>query len=124
MIHTNLDPLFHPKSMAIFGISSKNFINPANIVFCKNLYSRQTKVYGVSKTATEFQGHKIYASVKDLPEVPETAVFAMSSNALLDVLDECIEIGIKGAICITSGFGEVGEEGEHLQNLLRERFLS
>jgi len=110
--------------MVIFGISTKNFVSPANIVFSKNIFAKQTKVYGVSKTASEFQGQKIYASVKDLPEVPEIAVFAMSSAVLMEVLEECITLGIKGAVCITSGFGEVGEEGERLQNLLRERCIS
>ena len=44
----NLKPLFEPRTMAVFGVSSSNYRHPANEIFTKNLLRYPVKVYGVN----------------------------------------------------------------------------
>lgn len=65
-------------------------------------------------------GHKAYPSVADLPEAPELAVFVVPTDQVVPLLDDFGRIGTKYAVIITAGFRETGEEGQKLEEQLKE----
>ncbi len=108
-----LSHFFYPKSIAIIGATAnkKKFGNAvtANILNNKNLTS---KVYLVSHGSKEIQGLKTYNSILDIQDDIEIAIILVPANIVDSVIDECITKKVKGIIIVTSGFGEIDEEGK------------
>lgn len=78
----------------------------------------KTKCYGITPRADEVDGHKVYRSLEDLPEIPELAVIAVSARNTYEVVKQAAEYGVKDAVIIGGGFAEVGKEGKKRQNEL------
>src|SRR5881392_4267180 len=76
----------------------------------KNLVNGGYKgdIYPIHPKAAEILGYKAYKSVKDVPGVIDTAVFAIPAKFVAGALIECGEKKIPGAVLIPSGFAEAG----------------
>ncbi|GAO25493.1 CoA-binding protein [Alicycliphilus sp. B1] len=73
-------------------------------------------VYPINPAREEIQGHRSYASLAALPEVPDLAVIALGGDKTVAAVEECAARGVKGAVVIASGFGETGPAGRELQD--------
>ncbi|KRE62995.1 bifunctional GNAT family N-acetyltransferase/acetate--CoA ligase family protein [Nostocoides sp. Soil756] len=62
-----------------------------------------------------------YASVVDVPGEVDLAIVAVPAAAVLGVVDECAEKGVKALLVVSSGFAESGPEGEVRQAELVRR---
>lgn len=109
-----LRPIFSPKSIAVIGASR----SPTKIGYetLKNVlvYDFKGKVYAVNPEATEILGVKCYPSVKNIPDKIDLAIIVVPAAKVPKVMRECGESGVKGAVIISSGFMEIGEEGKKL----------
>lgn len=107
-----------PKSVAIIGASE----NPNKIggrpIFYMLRDGYRGAIYPVNPKRAEVQGLKSYASIDALPGVPELAVIIVSGDAAVEAVAECAARGVKAAIVIASGFGEIGEEGRRIQRAM------
>jgi len=118
-IGTGLEAIFQPRSIAILGASTDAAkIGGRPAAFLRK-YGYPGAVYPVNPRATEVQGYPCYASVADLPEVPDLVIVALSAEVVPDALAECAARGVKGAVVFSSGFSEMGEAGEALQRRIR-----
>ncbi len=104
----NLKPLFHPKTLAVVGISLSNEKHPANVIYNKNNLRLQAKVFPVNDRGGLYQGERVYASVLDIPEKVDQAVIATRAEGVPKILRDCIQAGIGGAVLISGGFAETG----------------
>jgi acyl-CoA synthetase (NDP forming) len=110
----NLKSLFHPKTLAVVGVSLSNEKHPANVIYNKNNLRLQAKVFPVNDRGGIYQGEKVYASVLDIPEKVDLAVIATRAEGVPKILDDCIHGGAGGAVLISGGFAEMGNRD--LQN--------
>lgn len=111
------ESLFSPRSVAIIGASNTKGSWGFNAM--KGFPAvKGRSVYPVNPNATEIHGIKAYRSVMDIPEPVDLAVIVVSEKLVATVLRECVVKGVKGAIIITSGFGETGEQGQEMQSEL------
>ena len=62
-----------------------------------------------------------YPSVAAVPGQVDLAVIAVPAHAVLEVVDECAEAGVKALLVVSSGFAEEGRAGERLQAELLRR---
>jgi acetyl coenzyme A synthetase (ADP forming)-like protein len=112
---------FKPNGVAVIGASR----DPSSIGYrildalIQNRF--QGPVYPVNPKASVVASTRTYASVSMLPESVDLAVIAVPSAAVLSVIDECAQRGIKAVIVITAGFAEAGAEGRALQTKLLEK---
>jgi acetyl coenzyme A synthetase (ADP forming)-like protein len=67
------------------------------------------QLYPINPRADEIMGRACYRSVKDIPGPVDIAIFCIPARLVAQVLEECGEKGVQGAILIPSGFAEVGE---------------
>ncbi len=108
-----LSVFFYPKSIAIIGATAdpKKFGNAVtnNVLKNKNLTS---KVYLVSHGSKEIEGLNTYNSILDISNAIDIAIILVPANVVDSVIDQCIEKQVKGIIIVTSGFGEIDEEGK------------
>ncbi len=109
-----LDPsLFRPQSIAVIGASG----NPEKIGYSifRNLLPFPGSLYPVNPGHTEILGKPVFARVADIPGTVDLGVIAVPATLVPGIVEELAEHGTPLAIIISSGFREIGEEGEELE---------
>jgi acyl-CoA synthetase (NDP forming) len=107
----DLEPFFKARSVAILG-ASPDFYSPSGRPIKMLLeLGYEGKVYPVNPKYREIAGLKCYPTVFEIPDPVDLAVIAVAAPAVIPLLRDCASQGIKGAVVIASGFGEVGQEG-------------
>ncbi len=106
-----LTPLLEPKGVAIIGASEREGAL-GRFVF-ENMRRDPYKgvLYAVNPRHSVVFGDKCYASVADLPTVPDLIVIATPARTVADLLGEAGARGVKHALVLSAGFNEIGEEG-------------
>jgi len=114
-------PLFHPKTIAVLGVSLTNDRHPANVIYNKIHLRYPVKVYPVNPRGGQFQRDRVYADIADIPAHIDLAVVAARAEFVPDILERCIKSGVGGAVIISGGFAESGraELQERLVTLAR-----
>ena len=115
MSTANLDKLFDPQSIAIIGASNKK--GSVGYILLRNLIGAEYDgiVYPVNPTAPSVQGIQAYASISQVPRKIDLAVIAVPAKGVPDVIRECGEAGVSGAVIVSSGFKEIGTQGRRLE---------
>jgi acetyltransferase len=115
-----LNPLFAPKSVAVFGASDRTDA-VGQIVFQNMLESGFTgALYPINPKSAEIQGKRAYASIADINEPIELVVIATPPKTVPEIIENCGIHGVKAAVIITAGFSEAGAEGKALERQLLE----
>jgi acetyl-CoA synthetase (ADP-forming) len=113
---STLEAFFNPKSVAIVGAS----VTPRKLgtVIMENigLQGFKGEIYPVNPALTHVGALQCYPSVEVLPVIPDLSIIVIPAESVVDSLKEHAEKRIKHVILISSGFKEIGEEGERLQN--------
>ncbi len=108
----DLSRLLVPKSVAIVGASS----DPKKLgaIVLRNIVDSGFggQVWPVNPKYQELSGKKCYPDMKGLPGVPDLVVVAIPAAAVMEVITQAGEAGIKAAVVFSAGFGELGEEGK------------
>jgi acyl-CoA synthetase (NDP forming) len=118
-IGEGLEAILKPASIAIIGASQDATKLGGRPVQLLQRFGYAGRIYPVNPRATEVQGLPAYASIADVPETPELAIIAVAAEAAPDALEACAARGVRGAVIFSSGFSELGEQGEALQARLR-----
>jgi acetyltransferase len=102
----NLDRAFTPASVALIGASER----PGSLgaLVLANILSGgfEGPVYAVNPKYRSLSGLACYASVKDLPGVPDLCVIATPPSTIPGILDDIGQSGGRAAVIITAGLGE------------------
>ena len=105
----NLDKIFYPESMAVVGVSLSNDRHPANVIYNKNLLRYPVRVYPINPKGGYLHREVVYRSISELPEKVDLVVIAVRADFVPEILKECIDNKVGGAIVISGGFSEVGK---------------
>jgi acetate---CoA ligase (ADP-forming) len=116
----NLDALFNPKSIAVVGASTKPHTVGNDLLRNLLFHEFNGSVYPVNPKAQSILGVHTYVSLKDLPAPADLAVVTVPSAAVLNVVQEAADTGVKAMVIISAGFKEAGSEGAVLEQQLRE----
>jgi acyl-CoA synthetase (NDP forming) len=115
----DLRKLFHPRSVALIGVSSEqNKLSGRPFRFFRE-YGYAGNVYPVNPKYQEISGVPCFANLSDIPGEVDLAVITLPASAVPQALEECGVKGVKAAAIISSGFAEVGGEGVRLQDELQ-----
>jgi acetyltransferase len=115
-----LDAFLNPKSLAVIGASTSP--DKLGHEILKNILDGGFKgpVYPINPKADVILDLPCHKSVKDISEAPDLAVIIIPARFVSQAIQECGLAGIKGAVIITGGFSEAGDEGEVFQNQVIE----
>ncbi len=72
-------------------------------------------VYPVNPTTPHVASVAAYASVLDVPDDVHLAVIAVPANEVLEIVRQCGEKRVRGAVIVSTGFADAGPEGAALQ---------
>jgi acyl-CoA synthetase (NDP forming) len=113
----DLEKLLWPKSVAVVSASSDLHGLRGRIFETLLSHPYEGRVYPISRSAAEVQGHKAYPSVDALPETVDMAVLIIPAVHVVAELERCGKAGVKAAVIMSSGFAEEpGGEGARMQS--------
>src|SRR5579864_7848793 len=115
-----LDVFFRPKNIAVIGATER----PASVgrAIVANLIEGAFPgaVYPVNPKHSSVLGLTSYPDLAAIPGGVELAVIVTPARTVPEVVKQCADAGVEGAIIISAGFRETGEAGMLLeQEVLR-----
>jgi len=102
--------LFEPESIAIVGASDSPLKWGFRILYNTIQGTYTGRLYGVNPKHSSILGVRTYPNVSELPETVDLAVIVVPPPAVLTVVQECVERGVKAVVVNTAGFGELDDE--------------
>ncbi len=117
---SGMEFFYNPKSIAIVG-ASRNPDKPGGRPLAA-LQSRgyAGKVFPINPRYRELAGLECHPTILDVPDDIDMAIISVAAEAVLEVVGQCAQKGVKALVIFSAGFSEVGVEGERLQQELRE----
>ncbi|MEW5996057.1 MAG: CoA-binding protein [Candidatus Micrarchaeota archaeon] len=106
----NLKHVFEPSSIAVIGASPT--AGKLGNVILKNILDGNFEgdVYPVNPKYENVLGMKCYKDVHSIDGKPDLAIFAIPAELIPDVMEACGRKGVRGAIVLSAGFGEIGRK--------------
>jgi len=100
--------MFNAQSIAIVGASSDpgKFGYMTLNTLIEGGY--EGRIYPVNPKAKEILGKRVYASLGEIPEIPDIAVIIVAAKLVPAILLEAADKGIKGAAILSAGFRDAG----------------
>ncbi|MBX9257368.1 bifunctional acetate--CoA ligase family protein/GNAT family N-acetyltransferase [Desmonostoc muscorum CCALA 125] len=116
-----LDAIFAPKSVAVIGASEK--ADSVGRTLLWNLISNPFggTIFPVNLKRHSILGIKAYPTIFDVPELVDLAVIATPAPTVPNIISQCVDAGVKGAIILSAGFKEAGAEGVALEQQILEQ---
>ncbi|HET7875711.1 MAG TPA: CoA-binding protein, partial [Methylomirabilota bacterium] len=116
---TALDALFEPRRVAVLGVSR----NPGKLGhrLLKNVleWGFTGAVFPVNPSGEPILGLPTVASPVDLPLDVDLALVSLPAEQVLGAVKALADRRVRVAVILSSGFGEVGAEGQGLEAELR-----
>jgi acetyltransferase len=111
----HLRALFAPRNVAVIGATETP--NSVGRTVLWNLVSNPFggTVFPVNPKRPSVLGIKAYPRISAIPEEVDLAVVVTPAATIPDIIAECVEVGVKGAIIISAGFKELGAPGAELE---------
>ncbi len=103
----------NPKSIAVVGGRESERV----LEQCAKL-SYQGVLWAVNPNRSELAGIPCVKHVQDLPRIPDAVFLGISADQSLDYVNLLATMNVGGAVCLASGFKEVGGLGEERQQRL------
>ncbi len=116
-----LDAIFVPHSVAVVGASERQSSIGRAVLWSLVSSPFGGTVYPVSDKRASVLGIKSYRRIADIPELVDLAVIVTPAATVPAIISECVEAEVGGAIVISAGFKEHGEEGKELERQILER---
>jgi acetyltransferase len=110
-----LDCIFRPRSVAVIGASEREGSVGRTLLWNLIRSPFGGTVFPVNPQRHSILGIKSYRDIASVPEVVDLVIIATPAATVPQVIRECVAAGVKGAIIISAGFKEIGEQGAALE---------
>lgn len=120
----NLKRVFSPQVVCVIGASQRT-PSVGNTVI-KNLVDGNShgkfpgKLVAVNPKYAQVEGVECFHSVRQLTQPVDLAIICTPAVTVPDIIRQCGEAGVGGAVILSAGFREAGKEGLELENVLSE----
>ncbi len=115
----NLQRVFEPQRIVVVGASEKQ--GSIGNAIMKNLVEGgfRGEVLPVNPKYEKVYGRASFKSVTEIGEGVDLAVIATPIQTVPEIVEECVERKVGGAIVISAGGKEVGEKGREIEERIR-----
>lgn len=115
-----LDRLFSPRSIAIFGASTRP--NSVGALVYENLLKGEFhgELYPINPKHDELKGHPCYPNIQSITSPVDLAVIATPAATVPAIIHACGEHGVRAAIVLSAGFSEGDGKGAVLERKMLE----
>lgn len=127
-----LDAIFRPKSVAVVGASEKQGSVGRTLIWnlMQNPFGGTIYPINSNPSRKNIFGIPCYTKLQDVVDQSkyrnngvssiDLAIIAVPAKSVYKVMQDCVEVGVKGAIIISAGFKETGVEGAKLEQEIYE----
>jgi len=113
---SSLAKALSPTCIAVFGASDNpHKVGGRPIAFMRQ-YGYQGRIYPINPQRPTIQGLRAYATLADLPEVPELAIIAVGGQSGLELVRQCAAARVATVVVMASGYAESGDAGQQMQH--------
>lgn len=112
----SLRPLLAPRSVAVIGAGQRPGTVGHEVL--RNLLAGgfTGPVFAVNPKRSSVLSVPCFATPADLPETPDLAIIALPADRVAESVRACGQRGVRAAVLLSSGFGEMGAEGAARQD--------
>jgi len=106
-----LEYIFHPRSIAIAGVSAKEGGGFGGGGFVSSLQEigYRGPIFLIHPTAVAIRGLKCYRSLLDIPDDVDYVISSVNARFVPQLLEDCITKGVRVLHLFTAGFTETGD---------------
>lgn len=106
-----LDFIFHPRSIAVAGVSTKEIgpMSGGNFVSSLLEIGFRGPIYLIHPTAPAIRGLKCYPRLTDVPDDVDYVISSVNARFVPALLEDCIAKGVRVLHLFTAGFTETGD---------------
>ncbi|WP_144097937.1 acetate--CoA ligase family protein [Croceicoccus sediminis] len=112
-----LSSLFAPRSIALVGATEKSIWTHFIMRNFKDI-GFGGEVYAVNRGGNSVLGYPGFSSCREIGAPVDVGFITVPKSVVADALDDLAAAGIANAVILTSGYGEMGEEGARDQDAL------
>jgi acetyltransferase len=111
----HLDRIFHPRSVAVVGASQRE--HSAGAALMRNLLKGGFKgsVYAVNPRHATVWGLACRPSIVDIGQPVDLALIATPITKVPQIIQQCVQAEVGGALILSPGGKESGTQGEQMQ---------
>jgi len=115
-----MEKIFNPSSIAIVGASETP--GKAAERRTRSLFEGgyQGKIFLINPKREKLFNQRAYPSLEAVPEPVDLVMIVIPAPLIPDVITQSVRKKAKGAIIITAGLGETGEEGKKIESQILE----
>ena len=116
----NLDKIFQPKSIAVVGASERKASVGAAVM--RNLLDGgfSGEIHPVNPQHKRLWNLAVCSSIRDLEAAVDLAVICTPIAMVPQIVKDCVDVGIGGAVIISAGGKEIGEQGQKLEAAIQK----
>lgn len=117
----DLRALFDPQSLAILGAS--NAPNKWGYWLARSALKgvKRRRVYLVNRQGRDILGQPAFRSLRDVPQPVELVVVSVPAAGFEEAVADSLAAGARAIVAITAGLGEVGPEGQAIEQAAAAR---
>lgn len=106
-----LEPIFHPRAVALVGVSSRQQGMSSGFLtsLIEQDYHQEHGLYPINPKMTEVAGLPCYPSLLDTPDPVDHVISLVPAQAVPGLVEQCLEKGIRSIHFFTAGFSETGD---------------
>jgi len=106
-----LDPVFHPRAVALVGISSSASGRGASFLHAllDQQYEQRRPLYLVNPRATEIEGLPCFPTLLAIPGPVDHVISLIPRDGARALVEQCVAKGVRSLHFFTAGFTESGE---------------
>ncbi len=118
IVRNDLERFFTPRAIAVIGASRDAQTISGQPLKHLQSHGYRGQLYPVNPRYREVGGLECYPSLTAVPETPDLALVLVNASRVPEILRECGLKGVPYVIVFSSGFSEIGADGERLQREL------
>jgi acyl-CoA synthetase (NDP forming) len=123
-MYSNLNELFNPVGVAVYGASSDSAKLGGRPVRFLLDQKYDGGIYPINPRYTELDGLPCFPDAVSVGKRIDTAIILVPAAKVFDAIRDCAAAKVKYALVLTSGFGEMGAEGKRQQKEIADFALS
>ena len=110
-----LDNVLNARSVAIVGASKNKTKRGFQAIKTLQQEGFEGEIYPINPKEDIISGLKCYKSITEIEEPVDLALITTPARTIPDILKQCGEKNVAGAIIIAGGFRELGDKGKALE---------
>lgn len=112
---TDIDRIMDPDSVAIVGASTDETKRGYQAIATLQKDGYAGEIHPVNPSADEIRGLDVYPTISAIPGRVDLALIVTPAKIVPQILEDCADTDLAGAVVIAVGFSEAGKEGQELE---------